>query len=45
MIRQAPNREGRIVDNLVEIVIVMLCTIITPYGLLALNTLPTLPLV
>jgi hypothetical protein len=45
MIRQTPNREGRIVDRLVEIVSVMLCTVIAPYGLVALNNLPTLPVV
>jgi len=43
MYTQLISREGRIVDRLVEIIIVMFCMIIGPFGLTALNALPALP--
>lgn len=43
MYTQLKSREGRIIDRLVEIVIMMFCMIIGPFGLTALNALPVLP--
>jgi hypothetical protein len=40
MLRQVKISEGRTIEGLVEIVIVLFCVIIGPYGFIALNALP-----
>jgi hypothetical protein len=43
MYRKTESREGQALDYMIEVILLVWCTLLAPYGIDALSALPVLP--